>query len=135
MFKNPHTLHNPNQRRNTMKETVNLHIVDGEPFYAHEATINFTPTQFIMDYKCITPRTDQRSKNTVSFLLKHNVIMLDPWHAKQLNTVLANILKRYEDEFGTIKKPKPLEKAEKKHKTLQAAQQSGEKTDAPTYFG
>lgn len=116
-----------------MKDTVNLHIVDGEPFYAHEASINFTPTQFTMDFKCITPRTDQRSKNTASFLLKHNVIMLDPWHVKQLHAVLANILKKYEDEFGAIKKPKALEKAEKKHKTQQA--QQGEKTETPTYLG
>lgn len=113
-----------------MKETVNLTITDGEPFFAHEVSVNFTPIQFTLDFKCITPRSDPRNKN-VTFLLKHNVIMLDPWHAKQLVTVLNTVVKRYEDEFGTIKKPKAVETAEKKQQELP----KGEKTDTPTYFG
>ncbi len=117
-----------------MKEPVNVHIVDGEPFFAHEVTVNFTPTQFSFDFKCITPRTDPRSKNQVSFLLKHNVVMTDPWHVKQICSVLTNVIKKYEEEFGTIKKPKAVEKAEKKQKSLGTAQ-TQDKTETPTYLG
>lgn len=111
-------------------EQINLHIVDGEPFFSHEATINFNPTQITLDFKCITPRNDPRSKKP-SFQIKHNVVMIDPWHAKNLINVLQNVLSNYEKEFGKIKKPKAIEKAQKKkHK--------GEKKEtvaAPSYMG
>ena len=61
------------------QKQINLNINDGEPFFAHEVSMNFTPTQISMDFKCITPRTDPRSKGP-TFLLKHNVVMLEPWH-------------------------------------------------------
>jgi len=116
-----------------MPEPVNIHIMEGDAFFAHEVTINFTPTQFTLDFKCITPRTDPRSKGGVSFLLKHNVVMADPWHTKQILNVLSGVVKKYEEEFGAIKKPKQIEIAEKKQKTLLA--QKGEKTETPTYLG
>jgi hypothetical protein len=97
------------------QEQISININDGEPFFAHEATVNFTPTQLTLDFKCITPRTDPRSKKP-SFQLKHNVIMLEPWHAKSLVGVLNSVIQKYEEEFGKIQKPKSLEKAEKKQK-------------------
>jgi len=115
------------------QEQINLNISEGEPFFAHEVTVNFTPTQLTMDFKCITPRSDPRSKKP-SFQLKHNVIMIDPWHAKALIGVLGNVVSKYEEEFGKIQKPKSLQKAEKKQKEL--AEKLGEKApDIPTYMG
>jgi hypothetical protein len=114
------------------KEPVNIAIVDGEPFFAHELTVNFTPTQFTFDFKCITPRNDPRSKKP-SFLLKHNVVMADPWHAKMILSVLNNVLKKYEDEYGAIKKPKPVEIAEKKQKKAMKATE--QHTETPSYLG
>ena len=103
-----------------MKDQININIQDGEPFFAHEVSINFTPTQVTFDFKCITPRTDPRSQEP-SFQIKHNVVMLDPWHAKSLLEVLGNVTGKYEKEFGKIQKPKSLLKAEKKQKELAAA--------------
>ena len=97
------------------KQQINLNINDGEAFFAHEVSMNFMPTQISMDFKCITPRTDPRSK-TPTFLMKHNVVMIEPWHAKVLIEVLGNVVKRYEEEFGKIKKPTAILKAEKKQK-------------------
>lgn len=111
-----------------------IYVVDGEPFFSHELTVNFTPTQFVLDFKSITPRSDPRTKEGVSFLLKHNVVMVEPWHAKRIAAVLGNIVKKYEEEFGEITKPKSLEKAEKKQKNLMATQKK-EPTETPTYFG
>lgn len=114
------------------KQQINLNIVEGDPFFAHEVSMNFTPTQITLDFKCITPRTDPRAK-TPSFLLKHNVVMVEPWHAKMMLDVLANVVKKYEEEFGKIKQPKALEKATKKHK--KEAEQATKTTGAPSYMG
>lgn len=113
-------------------EPVNLSIVDGDPFFAHEVTVNFTPTQFTFDFKCITPRTDPRSQGRASFLLKHNVVMLDPWHAKAVLQVLQNVVKKYEDEYGRIEKPKSIKEAEKKQKEMLKKAKTPE---TPSYLG
>ena len=115
------------------KEPINIHITDGEPFFAHELTVNFTPTQFTLDFKCITPRVDPRSKKP-SFLLKHNVVMVEPWHVKMILAVLNNVIKKYEEEYGVIKKPKAVETAEKKQKKAISTAKKDE-TETPSYLG
>jgi hypothetical protein len=114
------------------KDPINIQISDGEPFFAHELTTNFTPTQFTLDFKCITPRVDPRSKKP-SFLLKHNVIMIEPYHAKLILSVLNNVIKKYEEEYGAIKKPKAVETAEKKQK--KAIKELKSETETPSYLG
>ena len=111
---------------------INLSIVDGDSFFAHEISINFTATQFLFDFKCITPRIDPRSAKP-SFQLKHNVVMVEPWHAKAIHEVLTNVIKKYEEEFGKIEKPKAIEIAEKKQKALLKKNSSFKRL--PTYFG
>ncbi len=115
-----------------MKPTeITMNVIDGDAFFAHELTMNFTPTQFTLDFKNITPRTDPRNKDHPSFTLKHNVIMLEPWHAKAMNSILNNVIAKYEQEYGKIKKPATLVKAEKKQKKTSPSLPS----DEPTYFG
>lgn len=115
-----------------MEQPINININEGEPFFAHEVTINFTPLQVTLDFKCITPRSDPRSKKP-TFQLKHNVVMMDPWHAKSLIGVLSNVVERYEKEFGKITKPKAIAKAEKKQKEAMA--KTGVVAEVPTYLG
>ena len=103
-------------------------IVDGEPFFAHEATVNYMPTMFTIDFKCITPRNDPRSKKP-TFQMKHNVVMVEPWHAKQLIQILKAVVQRYENDFGKVNKPKQIKKAEEKR------QAAPEKAEMPSYFG
>jgi len=112
------------------KTPVSINIIDGEAFFAHELTVNFTPTQFTLDFKNITPRTDPRSKDGPSFTLKHNVVMIDPWHAKALLEILSNVVSNYEKQYGKIKKPAAITKAEKKQKKT-----SKKKEPTPSYFG
>ena len=114
-----------------MAEQVNLNIVEGDAFFAHEVSINYNPTQITMDFKCITPRVDPRAKKP-SFQLKHNVVMIEPWHAKALLTLLNDVVKKYEKDFGKINKPKAITKAEKIRK---ASQDSKVPEAAPTYMG
>ncbi len=116
-----------------MTQELQMNIVDGGEFFAHEATVNFTPLQFTLDFKTITPRSDPRAKGKAYFVMRHNCIMLEPWHAKMVHEVLGNMLAKYEEDFGKITKPKSLAKAEKRQK--QVVTEEGTKTQAPAYFG
>ena len=117
------------------KDSINLAISDSEPFFAHEMSINFNPMQFILDFRCITPRNDPRTKGgRPSLHLKHNVVMVEPWHMVQVRELFNRMIEAYEKEFGKIKKPKAVEMFEKKHKKPAESKESG-KTEAPSYFG
>jgi len=115
------------------EEKINLNIQEGEPFFAHELSINFNPTQFIFDFKCITPRVDPRSQNKASISLKHNVVMVDPYHAKRVLELLEKVVKKYEGEFGKIEKPKSVKEFEKKRK--KKSDDVKEEKTTPSYFG
>jgi len=107
-------------------------ITEGESFFAHETAVNSNPMHFILDFKNITPRTDVRSKDQNVIAIKHNVIVLDPLHAKNITAMLAKMIQAYEKEFGKIEKTKAMKTFEKKMK-------KGKKTKkaevAPSYLG
>lgn len=121
---------------------VNFSINEGEPFFSHELSINFNPTQFIFDFKCVTPRVDARSSDGTTILsLKHNVVMVDPYHAKQIVKVLAEMLEKYEKRFGEIRLPKALQVLETEAKKSKKASEKnkqkdiGEAGEVPNYLG
>lgn len=114
------------------EKQINVGINDGKEFFAHELSINFNPMQFILDFKCVTPRVDPRTKDTPFISIKHNVVMVDPFHAKRIVEVLSNALNNYEKQFGKIEKPKALQKFEKSRKKTSKSEQ---KTQAPSYLG
>lgn len=116
----------------TDKKGINMGIDDGNEFFAHETSINFNPTQFVLDFRCITPRVDPRSKETPFVALKHNVVMVDPWHAKEVHRILTNVIERYEEQFGKIERPKAVQKYLKQQKKVP---KSGQKTETPSYLG
>ncbi|MCB9359387.1 DUF3467 domain-containing protein [Candidatus Woesearchaeota archaeon] len=111
-----------------MEQKINLSINDGESFYAHQTSINFNPTMVFFDFKNISPRIDERSRESQTFALKHNVIMMDPYQSLLLRNALDKAVKDYEKRFGKIEEPKALKKVDKKKKK-QA------KEDIPNYFG
>ena len=117
------------------EQKINLTISDGEPFFAHEMSVNFNPMQFIMDFRCVTPRNDPRSKSRPSLMMKHNVVMVDPWHMVLIRGLMDRMIKKYEDEFGKIQKPKQIEAFEKKHKDKVKKGEKETKTEVPSYFG
>jgi hypothetical protein len=116
------------------QKQINFNIIDGDVFYAHELTANFTPLQFHLDFKSITPRTDPRVKTGPSFTLKHNVVTIDPWHAKSLITVLQNVVSKYESEYGKINEPTAIKKAKKKQSKQKKTAKKNKET-VPSYFG
>ena len=112
------------------EKKINFNINDGEEFFAHEVTVNFNPTQFVLDFKCITPRSDPRLAQGPLINLRHNTVMLDIFHAKKFHELLGTVIKRYEKEFGKIQKPKAIEAAEKLKQTAVK-----DKSTVPSYFG
>lgn len=113
------------------KKKMNVNIRDGQVFFAHETAVNFNPTQFIFDFKCVTPRIDVRSKEGPCISIDHNVVMVEPYHTKKISELLNKVVKKYEKEFGKIEKPKQLDKLEKKMK----GKDKEVKKQVPTYFG
>lgn len=113
-----------------MAEPININVSEGGAFFAHEMSANFSPTQIFLDFKMITPRVDPRGKGKASFLMQHNVVMIEPWHAKRIIEVMGEVVKKYEEEYGKIKKPKAVEAAEKKQKT-----KTSKPEETPHYFG
>lgn len=111
-----------------------INIKDGEAFYAHETSINFTPSLFNIDFKSLSPRVDPRNKEAPTWVMVHNLIMVDPYHAKQFHAILGEALKKFQDEFGKIDKSKALQKAEKKQKQYQKNVVET-KADIPHYMG
>ncbi len=133
------------KKKTTKKIDINEHrindknltysIEEGDAFLGHELSVNFNPFQFILDFKCVTPRIDVRSKDNGPVLnIKHNVVVVDPFHAKQFLALYARAIKRFEDEFGTIEKPKAIVAAEKKMKKLKK-KESKKSLPTPSYFG
>ncbi|MFH1439741.1 MAG: DUF3467 domain-containing protein [Candidatus Woesearchaeota archaeon] len=109
---------------------INWQYEDGNAFFSHEVSINFTPLQFVLDFKNITPRVDPRNRTGPVFKVQHDVILLDPFHVKRFHALLSQVLEKYETEFGKIKKPKAIEKLEEKNKDKKEEKKTG-----PTYFG
>ena len=118
------------------KRNINMTIIDGDAFFSHETSVNFSPMQFILDFRSITPRIDARSPHA-TVALRHNVVIMDPYHAKQVSGLLAKVIKKYEAEFGKIEKPEALKKFESKQERLKAEAPSAEETThkSRSYFG
>src|SRR3989338_8883345 len=95
---------------------INWQYEDGTAFHAHEVSVNFTPLQFVLDFKNITPRVDARTKTGPVFCVRHDVVVLEPFHVKRFHALLGEILDRYEKEFGKIKKSQQHILAETEYK-------------------
>jgi len=93
------------------EKQINLRIKDGEQFYSNETTINFGPVEFVLDFRCATHVQDILDHRAI--LLRHNVVLLTPFHAKNFLGVLQKAVGEYEEKFGEIKKPSEVKKAEK----------------------
>ena len=114
-------------------DKLNVSVHDGDDFFCHEMSVNFNPLQFVLDFKSVTPRVDVRSKDRPSICIKHNVVLMDPFHTKRMVELLSKVIADYENQYGKIKKPKPVEIMEKNQKKI--VDSAPKTTEAPTYFG
>ena len=109
-------------------------IENGNEFFAHETSVNFNPVQFTLDFRSVTPRIDPRAKETPFIVLKHNVVLVDPWHAREILRILSKAISKYEEQFGKIEQPKAVKKYLKQAKK-QRKEETTEKTQTPSYLG
>ena len=114
------------------KVKMNISDASGD-FFAHEASINFNTTQVILDFKCVTPRIDPRMKDGAVLNLRHNIVMLDVYHAQKFYELLGEVIKKYEKEFGKIEIPKAVKIIEKKRKKSESKE--AETDESPSYLG
>ncbi|MFH1641710.1 MAG: DUF3467 domain-containing protein [Nanoarchaeota archaeon] len=117
-----------------VEKKINFGIDDGITFFAHEVSVNFNPTQFVLDFKSISPRVDPRSNEGAVISIKHNVVLMDVYHLKKFTEFLKKRIDDYEKEFGNIEKPNAIKIIEKKRQK----EMKDKKTDSveiPTYFG
>ena len=117
------------------QKNLNVSVNEGDAFFCHELSLNYNPLQFVFDFKCVTPRVDLRSKERPVVNIKHNVVMLDPYHAKRMLGLLSKVVDDYEKDFGKISKPKAVEKMEKKMKKKESMHDTKKTIASPTYFG
>lgn len=110
-----------------------VNINNGGDFFAHEISVHFNPTQFIFDFKCITPRIDVRAKDSAVINITHNTIMIDAWQAKEMKEVIDRVITNYEKQFGKIEKPASLKTFEKTQKKRQ--EKSKADNQIPNYLG
>ncbi len=123
---------------NEERQNINMNINNGESFFAHQVSLNFSPTQFFIDFKNITPRVDERSKQP-TIVVKHNVIMIEPFHLTKFHELLGQVINKYEEEFGKIEAPKQIKNLEKKQMKASKKNEKSKKIkiddNAPAYFG
>ncbi|MBW2978173.1 DUF3467 domain-containing protein [Candidatus Woesearchaeota archaeon] len=120
----------------TEPKKINLGIQDGQEFFAHELSVHFNPTQFIFDFRSVTPRNDPRSKDVPFISIRHNVVLSEPYHAKRILEVLKNVIEQYEKQFGKIEKPKAVKEYEKKMKNaVKKDSKKSTKETIPSYLG
>lgn len=94
-----------------MVQVQGVNNVDKKPFLSNAQAVAHQPDKFILDFKSIFPQFTP--DNQVLHVANHRIILLDPFHAKEFLKVLKQNIDNYEKKFGTIKKPKEIEKAAK----------------------
>ncbi len=104
---------------------------DAQGFYSNQQTVAHQPDKFIFDFKSAYPQFTPENRATM--VINHRVVLLDPYSAKEFLKVLRDNLDRYEKQFGEIKKPAQLEKAEKQA-TVQL-KQAATSSQKPSYMG
>ena len=111
-----------------MEQKIQANVIDEKEVIADEVTIMHNPSRFFLDFKTLSPRNDFGGPNRL--ILRHNIVIIDPFLAKELHRVLDENIKNYEKKFGQIKKPEAIIKAEK------MLEKEGKKDKKPeTYFG
>ncbi|MBN2422902.1 DUF3467 domain-containing protein [Candidatus Woesearchaeota archaeon] len=114
------------------RREVKVDIDNGSAFFADELGVIHNPLKFIIDFRSITPRIDVRNKDFQPIVLKHNVVVMDTYTAKNLLDILKTNITNYEKRFGKIKKPEALDVIEKEAKK---SKKKTSKKEMPSYFG
>lgn len=117
---------------NKGEKKVKFDIDNGQAFFADEVGIIHNPLKIMFDFRSITPRIDIRNQEFQPLVLKHNLVMMDTYTAKNFSDILRQNIANYEKQFGKIKKPDALKKIEQKNKR---DNKKTKQEKAPAYLG
>ncbi len=93
------------------EQEVRVDVVNGDEFFADEVSVSHSPIRFVIDFKSMTPRMDLPD-HPPRMVIKHNLVLLDPYFAKDVLNVLKDNIEKYEKKFGEVRKPEALNKHE-----------------------
>ena len=81
----------------SQQQQINIEIGDkeAEGIYANLAMITHSPTEIIIDFARLMPRSPKARVQAR--------IIMTPMHAKMLNIALADNIKKFEKQFGEVK--------------------------------
>lgn len=107
---------------------MNADVELGRDFFAEQVSISHSPIRFVIDFVRNSPRIDPSGQST-KLLTSHDVVLLDPYLAREFLSVLQDNIGKYEKKFGKIEKPAALKQFEAE------AGKHGHKIDKQDYFG
>jgi len=102
---------------------------DSSPLLANEFALTHDPLHFLLDFKSVVSQFSPGANEQV-VVVTHKVVLLEPFHAKQLIEYLSTQVASYEKNFGTITKSAAVEKAEAMMTNAPVAA-----TERPNYLG
>ena len=88
-----------NPPENNLKVDMSPEVATGT--YSNLAIISHSPTEITLDFAQMMPGTPNP-------IVRQRVIM-NPVHAKRLLAALSDNIKKYEQNFGSIVEPAPME--------------------------
>jgi len=109
------------EEKKEKEKKVNMHVDLGrEVFYANSITVFNNQNEFIIDFTQTTPRMDLiEGKQVLSYVTKHNAIILSPLQAKVFLQILKDNIEKYESQFGKIQVPKKRKERKSRLNLLQ----------------
>lgn len=87
-----------NQKEQTQNLKLNINPDVAEGCYSNLVVVSHNPTEIILDFAQMLPGID-------GAMVRKRIIM-NPVHAKRLLAALADNMKKYEQQFGSIIEPK-----------------------------
>ncbi len=94
---------------------INIDIDHSENgFFSMDFSVSFNQMKFTLDFTQTIQRIDPLPNGMKqTFSIKHKTILMDPVIAKNLASVLNEMVTKYESKFGKIKEPKKKSKKKK----------------------
>ena len=86
---------NQKEQQQNLKLNISPDIAKGN--YSNLVVVSHNPTEIILDFAQLLPGLD-------GAMVRERIIM-NPIHAKRLLAALADNMKKYEQQFGTITEP------------------------------
>ncbi|MDY5969924.1 MAG: DUF3467 domain-containing protein [Bacteroidales bacterium] len=88
-----------NNKVNNQNLNITIKPEVGAGIYSNLAVISHTPSEIYLDFAQMAPG------NPEGTAVVNSRIIMSPMHAKRLLAALADNVKKYEEQFGTIKEP------------------------------